>query len=95
MDMNLAGLERSQEKFHQAFDIHMEDAEEDLNVLKNDVDVMKIQMSSVEKDIKDVEMSIDNTHLRLEKVEDWVVSEPLSRRHSPMLALRAFLARKN
>jgi hypothetical protein len=49
MDRNLSGLEHSQEEFHHAFNICMEDAEEDLNVLKNDVDVVKIQMSLVEK----------------------------------------------
>jgi chromosome segregation ATPase len=43
----------------------MEDVEEDICVLK-------IQMSSMEKDVKDVEMSIDNVHMRLEKVEDHV-----------------------
>jgi hypothetical protein len=48
----------------------MEDVEEDVQVLKNNIDVMRIQMSSVEKDVKDIEMSIDNAHLWLEKDKD-------------------------
>jgi hypothetical protein len=61
MDKHLAGLERAQEEFHQAFDNCMED-----------VDVFPIQMSSMEKDIKDVEMSMDNSQLWMEKIEDQV-----------------------
>jgi archaellum component FlaC len=72
MDMNLVGLEWTQEEFHQAFNNRLEDMEDDMQICKNDMDVFKIQISSVEKDVKDVEISIDNAHLRLEKVEDQV-----------------------
>jgi predicted nucleic acid-binding Zn-ribbon protein len=41
-------------------------------VCKTNVDVFRIQMSSMEKDIKDIEMSVDNSQLRLEKVEDQI-----------------------
>ena len=51
MDKHLIGLERAQEEFHQAFDVHMSDVEDNLLVLKTDVDVMGIRMSSTEKDI--------------------------------------------
>jgi hypothetical protein len=43
-----------------------------MQVCKTDINVTKIQLLSVEKDIKGVEMSINNTHLCLEKVEDRV-----------------------
>jgi hypothetical protein len=58
----LDGLDRTQEEFHQVFNSRMEDVEEDLQVLKTDVDVMRIEMSSFGKDMKDVEASIDNAH---------------------------------
>ena len=57
----------------------MEEVEDEILVLKMDVDVMGIRMSSTEKDVakaqEDVRMlesSVDNSHLRLEEVEDWV-----------------------
>jgi hypothetical protein len=51
-------FDHTQAKFHEAFDNCMEDVEEDVQVLK--------------RDISDVEQSVDNTHLWLEKVEDGV-----------------------
>jgi hypothetical protein len=72
MDRNLVGLERAQEEFHQAFNNRMEDVEDEMVVCKNNINVFRIQMSTLEKDIKDVEMLVDNTQLRLEKVEDQV-----------------------
>jgi hypothetical protein len=72
MDKHLSGLERAQEEFHQAFDNHLEDAEDEMLVCKTDVDVFRIQMSSMEKDINDVKMVVDNSQLWLEKVEDQV-----------------------
>ena len=66
MDVCLDGLEHSQEEFHQVFDIR----EEDIQVLKQDMGIMKIKMSSIHKDMKDVEASINNAHFRLETVED-------------------------
>jgi predicted nucleic acid-binding Zn-ribbon protein len=87
MDKNLAGLKQAQEEFHQAFDNRLEDAEDKMLVCKTDVDVFRIQISSMEKDIKDVEMSVDNTHLRLEKVEDQVNEFVTQLQHSSQVNL--------
>jgi hypothetical protein len=54
MDVWLNSLERAQEEFHQSFNVWTEDVEEDIQVLKNDVDIVQIQMSLVEKDVNDV-----------------------------------------
>jgi hypothetical protein len=79
MGKNLIGLERAQEEFHQAFDNRMEDVEEEMQVAKTDINVLRIWMLSTEGDVDvvkqgfwDVEMSVDNSHLSLEKVEDRV-----------------------
>jgi hypothetical protein len=72
MDKHLAGLENAQEEFHQAFNNCLEDVENEMLVCKTDVDVFHIQMSSLEKDIKNVEMSVDNSQLCMEKIEDQV-----------------------
>ena len=79
MDKHLVGLEKAQEEFHQAFNTHMEDMENDMQVVKMDVNVLQIRMSSTEgevprlqSNIRDLGMSMDNSHLRLEKVEDRV-----------------------
>ena len=72
MDKHLVGLEQAQEEFHQAFDNHLEDIEDKMLVVKTSVDIFQIQMSSMEKDIKDVEMSVDNSQLRMEKLKDQV-----------------------
>jgi hypothetical protein len=66
MDTHLDGIDCAQEEFHQVFDVRMEDVQEDVQVLMNDVDVVKIEMLSVHKDIWDVEMSVNNTQLRME-----------------------------
>ena len=75
MDKNLVGLERAQEEFHQAFNNHMEDVEDKMQVAKMDIDVLQIWMSLVEGEtdvlktgLQDMEMSVDNSHLHLEKV---------------------------
>jgi hypothetical protein len=70
MDTHLDRIDCAQEEFHQVFDVRMEDVQEDVQVLKNDVDVVKIEMLSVHKDIRDVEMSVNNTQLRMERIED-------------------------
>ena len=79
MDKHLISLERAQEELHQAFNTCMEDVEEDMVVVKTDLNVVWIWMSSLEKDIsllqddvKILESSMDNSHLCLEKVEDRV-----------------------
>ena len=81
MDKNLVGLERALEEFHQAFNNCMEDVEDEIQVVKMDIDVLRIWMSSMEgetnslqKGLQDVEMSVNNSHLCLEKVEDRVDS---------------------
>ena len=48
MDKNLVGLERAQEEFHQAFNNHMEDVEDEMQVVKTNINVLQIWMSSVE-----------------------------------------------
>ena len=63
MDKHLAGLEWAQEEFHQTFDNQLEDVEDEMQVCKMDVDVFWIQLLLMEKDVKDIEMSVDNTHL--------------------------------
>jgi hypothetical protein len=72
MKKDLAALEQTQEEFQAPTVNCLEDLEDEMQVCKMDVDVFRIQLSSMEKDVKDVEMSVDNSHLRLEKLEDWV-----------------------
>jgi chromosome segregation ATPase len=71
---------------HEVLVSRTEDLEDDMQVAKIGIDVMKIEMSSYRQDVanlekttaawkasvKDVEMSVNNTHLHLEKVEDRV-----------------------
>jgi hypothetical protein len=70
MDTCLDGLECSQEEFYQAFDVRMEDAEEDVQILKGDVDDFRIKMDLQKWDIGDVESSVENAHHQLGRVED-------------------------
>ena len=63
MDKHLVGLERAQEEFHQAFDNQLKDVEDEMQICKTDLDVLHIQMSGWEKEVKDLEMSVDNAHL--------------------------------
>lgn len=77
MDKHLIDLERAQEEFHQAFNTCMEDVEDDIGIVKTDMDVMGIRMSSTEKDmakaqedVRMLESLVYNSHFRLEKVED-------------------------
>ena len=55
----------------------MEDVEDEMQVAKTDIDILQTRMSSSEgevsklqSDMWDIEMSVDNSHLCLEKVED-------------------------
>jgi chromosome segregation ATPase len=50
----------------------LEDLEDDMQVCKTNVDVTKIQLSSVERDIRMLESSMGNTHKQLENLGDWV-----------------------
>ena len=57
----------------------MEDVEDEIQVMKMDINILRIWMSSTEGDVDvvkqglwDVEMSVDNFHLCLRKVEDHV-----------------------
>jgi predicted nuclease with TOPRIM domain len=62
------------DKNHKVLVSRSEDTEDDMQVVKTDVDVLRIEMSFFNKDVKDVEMSVDNVHFCLEKVEDRVDS---------------------
>jgi hypothetical protein len=64
---------------HKVLISRVEDLKDDMQVVKMDTDILRIEMSSycrdvnvIEASVKDVEMSIDNAHLCLEKVEDHV-----------------------
>jgi multidrug resistance efflux pump len=73
---------------HKVLVSRTEDLEDDMQVFKTDLDVMRIEMSSYRQDVstlervteaweasmKDIEMSCDNAHLRVEKVEERVDS---------------------
>jgi hypothetical protein len=68
MDIHMDELDKN----HEVLVSRVEDTEDDMQIVKTDVDVLRIEMSSFNKDIKDIEMLVDNAHLRLEKVEDHV-----------------------
>jgi chromosome segregation ATPase len=82
MDVRMDELSQN----HEVLVSRTEDLEGDMQVIKTDLDMMKIEMSSYRQDVerlektsnaweasvKDVEMSVDNAHLCLEKVEDRV-----------------------
>jgi hypothetical protein len=50
----------------------LEDVEDNMQVVKSDIDVTKIQLSSVEREIRLLDSSMDNTHKQLEDLGDWV-----------------------
>jgi hypothetical protein len=60
------------DKNHEVLVSRVEDTEDDMQIVKTDVDVLRIEISSFNKDVKDIEMLVDNCHLCLEKVEDCV-----------------------
>jgi hypothetical protein len=68
MDVRMDKLDKN----HNVLVSRVKDVEDDMRVIKTDINVLRIEMSSFNKDIKDVEMSVDNAHLHLEKVEDCV-----------------------
>jgi hypothetical protein len=68
MDIRMDELDNN----HEVLVSRVEDFEDNMQVVKTDVDVLRIEMSSFNKDIRDVEMLVDNVHLCLEKVEDCV-----------------------
>jgi uncharacterized protein YoxC len=72
MDTHLDGLERTQAKFHEAFNNRMEDVEDEVQVLKCDMEHLENRMGEMKRDMMDVEASINNAHTRIEKVEDHV-----------------------
>jgi hypothetical protein len=59
---------------HEVLVSRVEDSEDDMQIVKTNIDILRIEMSSFNKDVKDVKMSVDNCHLHLEKVEDHVDS---------------------
>lgn len=44
--------------------------------MKSDVDVVKIEMLSIHKDLQDMEMSMDNIYLWMGRLEDWLYVLP-------------------
>jgi hypothetical protein len=72
MDTHLDGLEHTQAKFHEAFDNHMEDVEDEVQVLKCDMEHSENGMGEMKRDMMDVKASINNAHTRIEKVGDHV-----------------------
>jgi chromosome segregation ATPase len=50
----------------------LEDVEDDMKICKDDVDVMKIQLASVERDIHMLEGSMGSAHNQLEDLGDWI-----------------------
>jgi hypothetical protein len=50
----------------------LEDVKDDMQVVKNDIGIAKIQLSSVEREICLLDLSMDNTHKQLEDLGDWV-----------------------
>jgi hypothetical protein len=68
MDVRMDKLDKN----HDVLASRVEDAKDDLQVVKTNIDALRIEMSSFNRDVKDVKMLVDNTHLHLEKVEDCV-----------------------
>jgi hypothetical protein len=68
MDIHMDELDKN----HEVLVSRVEDTEDNMQIVKTNVDILRIEMSSFNKDIKDIEMLVDNAHLRLEKVEDHV-----------------------
>jgi chromosome segregation ATPase len=50
----------------------LEDIKDDMQVVKSDVDVIKIQLSSVEREVRLLDSSMDNTHHQLKDLGDRV-----------------------
>jgi chromosome segregation ATPase len=50
----------------------LEDEEDDMQVVKNDIDVTKIQLSSAEREIHLLDSLMDNAHKQLEDLGDHV-----------------------
>jgi hypothetical protein len=57
---------------HGVFVSQVEDVEDDMKVIKTDIDVLRIEMSSLNRDLRGNDMSVNNVHICLEKVEDCV-----------------------
>jgi hypothetical protein len=68
MDVQMDKLDKN----HKVLVSRVKDTEDNMQVIKTNINVLRIGMSSFNKDVKDVEMSVDNTHLHLEKIEDHV-----------------------
>jgi chromosome segregation ATPase len=75
MDVHMEELSQN----HEVLVSRVEDLEDDMQVVKTNIDILRIEMSSyrrdtneVETSVKDIKMLIDNAHLYLEEVEDRV-----------------------
>ena len=86
------------EDFHQAVDHCMEDVEEQAQVMAMGIDVLKIWATNVEREVKDLDSSIDNVQIHLDKAEDqvdrfvsqnhWILQSLSSRLHYLTLQLK-------
>jgi BMFP domain-containing protein YqiC len=72
MDMQLDGVDHVQEDVHQAFNIRMEDVEKDVQVVKGDINNIKIRMDFLHWDIGDNNNSIDNLNIWKDQIYDCV-----------------------
>jgi hypothetical protein len=66
MEKGLNGMERVQEDLHSALDTRMEDVEKAQQVDVMDINVIKIQLSSVERDVCLLDSLMENAHQQLE-----------------------------
>jgi hypothetical protein len=83
-------MDTRMEEMNQNHDItisQLEDVEDDMQVVKNDIDVVKIQLSSAEREICLLNLSMDNAHKQLEDLGDRVDGFVGSLRHQQANAL--------
>ena len=72
MDIQLDDVDYVQEDFHQAFTVRMEDVEKDVQVVKGDINNIKIRMDFLHWDIGDNNNSIDNLNIWRDQIDDCV-----------------------
>jgi hypothetical protein len=63
------------DEYSQNYEVLMmwvKDFEDDMQVAKSNIDVMKIQLSSLEREIQMLESLVENTHNQLEDLGGWV-----------------------
>jgi SMC interacting uncharacterized protein involved in chromosome segregation len=70
MDTHLDRLDCVQEEFHQAFNCQMEDVEKDVQVVKGDIDDVKIRMDFLHHNISDSNNSINTLNIWRDWADD-------------------------